>query len=165
MKKQIIAGLAAVSVASVALAVGTGAFRTIVVTDATEVTVNIEPLVDVVTTPETDRVEVSSTRVEGTLDTAAWGEWDESGAHYGGEVTKTVTASEPVVETTGGVLMTYQVQEGDFMVTYSYTTEIVKTTTTPQTETTNTAAVMQDQTRECVVTVNGVADLDVPTCE
>ena len=56
-------------------------------------------------------------------------------------------------------------QEGDFLVTYTYTTEIVETTTTPRTETTTTSAVLQDQTRECVVTVNGVADLEVPTCE
>ena len=165
MKKQIIAGLAAASVATVAIAASTGSLRTVVISEATEVTVDIAPLVDTVTTPETTHSEVGSSRIPGTLDTAAWGAWDESSAHYGGDVSAVINEGSPSVERTGGEVMTVEVQEGDFLVTYTYTTEIVETTTTPRTETTTTSAVLQDQTRECVVTVNGVADLEVPTCE
>ena len=164
-KKKIITGLLAAGIASVAVAAGIGSFRTVTLEEASTVTVDIDPIVEVNKTPATPKVEIGRTRIPGTLDTAEWGPWDTSGPTRGGVSTSIINVGFPTTTTTGGKLESFDTQDGDFQVTYSYTSERIDTTTTPRTETTTTTAVMQDQTRECIVTINGVPDVVVPTCQ
>jgi len=71
--------------------------------------------------------------------------WQNVGEQYGGEITTSINQGSPTTNTIGGDVMTVTVQEGDFMVTYTFQTSRIDTTTTPQTKTTHTAAIYQDQ--------------------
>ena len=73
-------------------------------------------------------------------------DWNALGDTYGGQVTSNITNGVPSTATTGAEPMDIEVQEGDFLVTYTFTTEKVVTTTTPREETTYTSAILQDQT-------------------
>lgn len=165
MKKKILMTVAGITIASAAVAAGVGATRTVIVTPESVVDTPLESIIETaVIEAQTADAEVSRDRIPGTLDTAEWGPW-QLGQEVGGESTTEIIAGNTVTEQTGGQRMTHQVQEGDFLVTYEYYTEVVETSTTPQTQRVTTTAVTRNDTRECVVTVNGVADLEIPTCD
>lgn len=165
MKKSIAIAIAGFTMASVAVASSPGATRTVIVAAESVVDNILESIVTTeVVEAQTADAEVSRDRIPGTLDTAEWGPW-QLGDEVGGESTTEVITGDTVTERTGGQRMTHQVQEGDFLVTYEYYTEVVETSTTPQTQRVTTAAITREDTRECVVTINGVADLEIPTCD
>ena len=164
-KKKIITGLMAAGIASVAVAAGIGSFRTVELAPASTVTVDIDPIVVTNKTQATPEVEIGRTRIPGTLDTAEWGPWRPSGPSYGGQSTEVINVGFPTSDVVGGKPETRTRTDGDFEVTLSYTSERIETITTPRTKTTTTTALMQDETRECIVTINGVPDVVVPTCQ
>ena len=71
--------------------------------------------------------------------------WQEYGQPYGGIETTTELHGEPTTEINGGNVKTVEVQEGDFIVTYTYTTEKTETTITPRQLQTIVTAVMQTE--------------------